>query len=34
MQRFEIVNGVVELDGVSTETAKDSEEDKAEDGML
>ena len=34
MQRFEIVNGVVEVEGVTNEVATDQEEDKASEGMF
>lgn len=32
LQRFEIVNGVVEVDGVTNETTVNQEEDKASEG--
>lgn len=33
MQRYEIVNGVVEAEGVTNEAAADQQEDKAAEGM-
>lgn len=32
LQRYDIVNGVVEVEGVTNEAAKEQEEDKADEG--